>query len=146
MVTKFFNFEDPFRPVFQELEAVFPEAVSSPHTKRADTSTKYPPFNICKIKDTNSYFVEYAVAGFTKDELSVTMADGVLTVTGEKASVPDTIEYRHRGIGLRSFTRTIPVEKEMKFTSCTLKDGILKVSFERVVEEKKTEKIDISVS
>ena len=45
----------------------------------------YPPHNIIKSSDQN-YLIELAIAGFSKDEISVEVKDRTLTVTGEHKS------------------------------------------------------------
>lgn len=106
------------------------------------TST-FPPHNIVKLDD-NRYVVELAVAGFAKDEIDVTIADGNLTIKGSKAEKNENVMYIHRGIGTRSFTKTIKVADTIEVQGAEYKDGILRIGLENIIpEHKKPRKIEI---
>lgn len=104
---------------------------------------KYPPYNIIKTDD-NHYEVEMAIAGFTQDDLDITVEDGVMTIVGSKEQ-EDNTEYLHKGIGTRSFKRTFTLADTIVVQDAELKDGILHVHLENVIpDEKKPRKIAIS--
>ena len=106
------------------------------------TST-FPPHNIIKLDD-NRYVVELAVAGFAKDEIEITVEDGTLTVKGEKKEKETDVIYLHRGIGTRSFTKTLTVADTIEVRGAEFKDGILRIGLENVIpENKKPRKIEI---
>src|SRR6201999_1109920 len=72
----------------------------------ADTREGYPPYNI-ERSDENNYRVTVAVAGFGEKDLSVDVANGVLTVTGKhEAAAGEKPSYLHRGIAGRAFERS----------------------------------------
>lgn len=98
----------------------------------------YPPYNIIK-NDEDSYAVEMAVAGFTKDELSITLQDSVLTVEGEKAEATDR-DYLHKGIGTRSFRQTFVLAEYVEIAKATVVDGVLTISLTRELPEAKKPK------
>ena len=94
--------------------------------------------------DENRYVVELAVAGFSKDEIDVTIADGNLVIKGAKSDKPDTAQYIHRGIGTRSFTKTLKVADTIEVKGAEYKDGILRIGLENIIpEHKKPRKIEI---
>ena len=104
---------------------------------------KYPPYNIIKSGE-NHYKVEMAIAGFTQDDLDITVEDGVMTIVGNKEQ-DDDAEYLHKGIGSRSFKRTFTLADTIVVQDAELKDGILHVHLENVIpDEKKPRKIAIS--
>lgn len=104
---------------------------------------KYPPYNIIKSGE-NLYKVEMAIAGFTEDDLDITIEDGVMTIVGSKDQ-EDNAEYLHKGIGSRSFKRTFTLADTIVVQDAELKDGILHVHLENVIpDEKKPRKIAIS--
>ena len=106
--------------------------------------TNYPPYNIIKSGD-SEYLVELAIAGFTEDDLDITLEDGVMTVKGSR-DISDT-EYLHKGISSRSFKRTFTLADTIVVQDAELKDGILHVHLENVIpDEKKPRKIAISKS
>ena len=107
------------------------------------TST-FPPHNIIKLDD-NRYVVELAVAGFAKDEIEITAEDGTLTVKGERKEKETDVTYLHRGIGTRSFTKTLTVADTIEVRGAEFKDGILRIGLENIIpDHKKPRKIEIS--
>jgi molecular chaperone IbpA len=88
--------------------------------------------------------VELAVAGFSKDEIEITIADGKLTITGAKADKNEDIQYVYKGIGTRSFTKTLKVIDTIEVQGAEFKDGILRIGLENIIpEHKKPRKIEI---
>ena len=103
----------------------------------------FPPHNILKLDDTR-YIVELAIAGFSKDEIDISVNSGVLTVKGEKEDKENEVQYLHKGIGTRSFTKTITVADTIEVKGAEFKDGILRIGLENVIpEHKKPRKIEI---
>jgi molecular chaperone IbpA len=101
----------------------------------------YPPHNILKTGE-NDYLIELAVAGFTKDELTIEVKDRTLTVTGEHVSKGR--EYIHRGISTKKFKRTFRLSEYVYVHGADLVDGILAVELKVVVpEEMRPRKIEI---
>ena len=103
----------------------------------------FPPHNIIKT-DENKYVVELAVAGFAKDEIDIHVQEGNLTIKGEKVEGTPDLEYLHRGIGTRSFTKVIAIADTIEVKGAEIKDGILRVGLENIIpEHKKPRKIEI---
>lgn len=101
----------------------------------------YPPHNIIKTGDTD-YLIELAVAGFTRDEISIEVKDRTLTVTGEHVSKGR--EYIHRGISTKKFKRTFRLSEHVNVHGADLVDGILAVKLKYVIpEEMRPRKIAI---
>ncbi len=95
----------------------------------------YPPHNIVKYSE-NQYGIEVAVAGFTKEEISVEVDQDQLTITGVKSIDVDTSkEYLHRGLAARDFTQTFTLAEYMEVKGAEVKDGMLKISIERIIPE-----------
>jgi molecular chaperone IbpA len=104
--------------------------------------SNFPPHNIIKA-DENKYVVELAVAGFAKDEIDIQVQEGNLTIKGEKKD-KDELDYLHRGIGTRSFTKVITIADTIEVKGAEIKDGILRVGLENIIpEHKKPRKIEI---
>lgn len=104
----------------------------------------YPPHNVIKLDDTH-YVIEVAVAGFAEDEIDVELSDNVLTVKGEQSKKEQEIEYLHKGISARNFTRTFPLAENVEVRGASVKNGILSVALEQIIpEEKKPKKIAIT--
>ena len=101
----------------------------------------YPPHNILKIGETD-YLIELAVAGFSREELSIEVKDRTLTIIGEHVSKGR--DYIHRGISTKKFKRTFRLSEHVQVHGADLKDGILSVELKYVVpEELRPRKIQI---
>jgi molecular chaperone IbpA len=104
-------------------------------------NTTYPPHNVIKDGE-DSYGIELAVAGFSRDQISIETQDRLLKITGEAQK--DEREYTYKGISTRSFTRQFTLAEYVEVTDATLQDGILSVSLKRnVPEEKQPRKVKI---
>jgi len=124
-----------FDQMFEQLNRTFA-------TSKSDN---YPPHNVVQLDETN-FVVEVAVAGFSKSEISVELADNVLTVKGEintEARAPSV--YLHKGISSRNFARNFPLAENVLVRNAVVENGILAVNLELVIpEEKKPKSIAIS--
>ena len=110
---------------------------------QSPVSSSFPPHNILKL-DESHYVVELAVAGFSKSEIEITVENGNLTIKGEKKEKDTEVTYLHRGIGTRSFTKTLTVADTIEVKGAEFKDGILRIGLENIVpEHKKPRKIEI---
>jgi molecular chaperone IbpA len=109
----------------------------------------FPPYNIVKTGE-NTYDVELALAGFGKDDIQVEYKENQLTVKSKanKDPVDEVEKYDegviHRGISKRMFTRSFTIANDVEVKGAELKDGLLKVSLERIIpEHKKAKSIEI---
>jgi molecular chaperone IbpA len=138
MVTQFALdlFKDPFFIGFnKELDRL-----SNVH--QAATRQTYPPYDVLKL-DEDTYQVSIAVAGFTKNDIEISVEDNTLIVKGEIVEVTDG-EYLHKGIASRKFTRTFALGEYMEVAGAEIKDGMLHIGIDRIVpEEKKPKTIKI---
>jgi molecular chaperone IbpA len=96
----------------------------------------YPPYNILKKGD-NLYEVEIAVAGFLKSEISIELEDGVMTVTGKKAPSEIGVDFIHKGIAERDFTRKFTLSDTIEVRGADMSNGILSIMLENVIPEHK---------
>lgn len=123
-----------FDRMFEELNRTF----------ASGKSDNYPPYNIAKLDDTH-FVVEVAVAGFDENELDIELKDGELLVKGEKEKKETDVEYQHKGISTRNFTRSFTLGDNVEVRGATVKNGILAVALELIVpDEKKPKKIEIT--
>ena len=106
------------------------------------TPTGFPPYNIRKEGDYN-FVIELALAGLSKDDLEVEIADQTLTIRSIDKK-EDEGELLHRGISHRQFTRTWTLAENVVVNEAKMENGMLVVRLEHVVpEEKKPRKISI---
>tara|TARA_B100000029_G_scaffold51278_1_gene46632 strand:- start:440 stop:877 length:438 start_codon:yes stop_codon:yes gene_type:complete len=128
-----------FDSVFDNFERMFSDDFFS-------TPSSYPAYNIVKTKD-NHYDVEVALAGFNKKDIKVSYADGQLSIESVKnnnSKEKDENGVIHRGIAKRYFKKSFSVADNCEVKGAELKDGLLKVSLERIIPDtKKPRVIDI---
>jgi len=109
--------------------------------RTSQASTNYPPYNIVKHGD-DSFAIELAVAGFKDGEVNIEVERNQLTVKGEQAvDLDNQVEYLHRGISARSFTRTWTLADHVEVSGAKSENGILTISLERKVPEEQKPKI-----
>ena len=105
----------------------------------------YPPYNIVKTGD-NKFDIEVALAGFNKKDINVTSENNMLTIESkqdEKSKDKDG-EVIHKGISKRYFKRSFKIADDVEVKGADLKDGLLKVSMEKIIPDaKKLKTIDI---
>lgn len=98
-------------------------------------NNNYPPYNIVK-KDENNYEIEIAVTGFFPEEIAVEIDQNQLIVKGErKREEENDIQYIHRGLANRDFTRMWTLAEHMEVDAGTIKNGVLRIAIKRVVPE-----------
>lgn len=129
-------FNDPFFIGFNR------EVSRIANVHQAASRQTYPPYDVLKL-DEDTYQVSIAVAGFTKNDIEISVEDNTLIVKGEITEVTDG-EYLHKGIASRKFTRTFALGEYMEVAGAEIKDGMLHINVDRIVpEEKKPKTIKI---
>lgn len=109
---------------------------------RNSSKSTYPPYNIIQVDDEETYLIEIAAAGFTKEDIDIVYKENQLTVTGKKDS--DAADYVHKGIAARDFEQKFALADDVKVISASMRDGILSIRLEREIpEHKKPRSIDI---
>jgi molecular chaperone IbpA len=97
----------------------------------------YPPYNIYKDKDT--YVLELAVAGFGKEDITITVKELQLTVEGRlEASEREPI---HKGIATRDFKQNFALAEYVVVKGAELKDGLLRITLEQELPEELQPKV-----
>ena len=106
-------------------------------------SSGFPPYNIQKGGDYN-YTIEIALAGFSKDDIEVEVAENTLSVRSDKKAEPTDEFTYHRGISYRRFDRKFPLADDIVVTAATLENGLHRIDLERIIpEEKKPRLIEV---
>ena len=107
------------------------------------TMGNFPPYNIVKTGE-NTYDVELALAGFSKKDIEVEYKENMLTVKSKKQDKQEETDEDgnviHRGISKRMFSKTFTIANDVEVKGAELKDGLLKVSLERIIPEGKKAK------
>lgn len=102
----------------------------------------YPPYNIEQVGE-DGLRITLAVAGFSNDDLSVTLEDNQLVVRGRQAEEDNDRIFLHRGIAARQFQRGFVLAEGIEVKSATLDNGLLHVDLQRPVPETKVRTIRI---
>lgn len=135
-------FKDPFFIGFnREMERLS-------NVQLASRQVSYPPYDLVKLDDDN-FKLSLAVAGFSKDDISVTVDNSTLIIKGDNSleNEEEKSEVLHKGIAARKFTRTFALGEFMEVTGAEMKDGMLHIDVERIVpEEKKPKEIAVKVA
>ena len=124
---------------FDEIERVLDRVV-----KGADG---YPPYNIERCDRGNGQperlRITLAVAGFTRDQLDVTIEENQLVIRGRQQD-DKARQYIHRGIAARHFQRTFVLAEGMHVLGADLKNGLLSIDLARPEPEKIVKTIAIN--
>lgn len=114
-------------------ERLFDQLDRLQHTK---VSQSYPPHNIIKYGD-GRYVLELAVAGYKRDDLTITKEKDTLTIATVDEYQNQTLdtEYVHQGISAKRFRKSFTINDNIKVTDATLEHGILQVMLEEEIPE-----------
>lgn len=109
------------------------------------SSYSYPPHNIIVLDD-NTMEIQVSVAGFAKEELSITEENSILEIAGKQKETDSSIVYMYKGLATRSFSLRWKLPRNVVITDgAKIENGILTIKLERIVpEEEKPRVISIS--
>ena len=130
-------FSSPFLLGFDEFEQRL--------DRMAKAADGYPPYNIERLSDedgSEAFLISIAVAGFTEEDLEITLEDNQLLIRGRQSDEPGR-EFLHRGIAARQFQRSFLLADGMKVEGADLKDGLLNINIVRPNIEKVAKRIKI---
>lgn len=104
----------------------------------------YPPHNVVKLSD-HEHLVELAIAGFSKEDITIEVKEHVLTVTGKRERRRAPEMYIHKGISARKFTKSYRLSEYTEVTGADITNGILVINLEvKLPEERKPKVIQIN--
>ena len=152
MTNKALSIFNQLRPLSVGFDDVFDHFESMFDGPTISIGSNYPPYNIVKT-GSNKFDIEVALAGFNKKDIDVTSENGVLTIESKVKSVMnDSVgadakkdeEMIHKGISKRYFKRSFTIADDVEIKGAELKDGMLRVSMEKIIPEaKKLKTIEI---
>jgi molecular chaperone IbpA len=109
----------------------------------SNNATGYPPYNIAQI-DEDEYMISLAVAGFDMESLDITKNGNLLTIEGNIPGTDEYVNYLHKGIASRNFTREFTLADHVYVQNATLELGMLNIHLRHEVpEELQPQKIAI---
>lgn len=106
--------------------------------------TNYPPFNVELVaSNPDRWRLTLAVAGFSRDDVEVTVLDNLLTVKGSKPKGGDdeARAFLHRGIAQRDFVQEFKLGEFIEVKSASLENGLLVIDLEHHVPEARKPKL-----
>ena len=132
-MTRFFN--SPFLLGFENLEKLLERTARN-------AGEGYPPYNIEAAAE-NDIALTLAVAGFSKDELAVTVEDNQLVVRGNQRE-QDGKTFLHKGIAARQFLRAFVLADGIEVKSAALENGLLRIELVRPQNQQSVRVIEIN--
>ena len=139
MTNRAISIFNQLRPVSVGFDSVFDHFGSMFEDDMFDISVpNYPPYNIVKVKD-NHYNIEVALAGYNKKDIEVNYENNMLTIktADQKSEDKKEGENIYKGIAQRMFKKSFTIADDCKVTGAELKDGLLKVSLEKIIPDHK---------
>ena len=133
-------FGHPFLLGFDEIEQALDRVAKA-------AGDGYPPYNIERLprteREPERLRITLAVAGFTHDQLEITLEESQLVIRGRQTE-DKTRHFLHRGIAARQFQRTFLLVDRMEVMGADLSNGLLSIDLARPEPERIVRKIDIS--
>jgi HSP20 family molecular chaperone IbpA len=136
-MTRTLLFDSPFLLGFEHTRNLIERAAKA-------AAESYPPYNVEDLGG-GALRITLAVAGFSPDQLEVTVEDRQLTVVGKRdgnGSRPEDA-YLHRGIAARGFIRSFVLADGMIVEGAVLEHGLLHIDLARPEPEKRVHKVPI---
>jgi len=138
-MTRMTTLNSPFLIGFDEFERALERITKS-------ASDGYPPYNIERVAATEAeperLRITLAVAGFTRDQLEITLEDSQLVIRGRQNDDKSRV-YLHRGIAARQFQRSFLLMDGMEVRGADLANGLLAIDLIRPEPERMVKKITI---
>lgn len=129
----------PFMLGFDEIERALDRVAKA-------ANDGYPPYNIERIArgddEPERLRITLAVAGFTRDQLDITLEENQLMIRGRQLD-DKTRQYLHRGIAARQFQRSFLLADGMEVLGAELANGLLAIDLARPEPERIIKRIDI---
>lgn len=125
----------PFLLGFDQLERLAERA--------AKGAEGYPPYNIEHLGP-NGFRITLAVAGFSEEDLSITLEDRQLAIRGRQVEAGDERVFLHRGIASRAFQRNFVLADGVEVVSAGMENGLLNIDLNRSAPDSVVQTIPIS--
>jgi len=138
MTNKALSIFNQLRPVSVGFDNVFDHFEQMFEGDMLSSMPSFPHYNIVKT-DKNKYDIEIALAGYSKKDIEVNLEEGVLSIKSKKEDKEETKdgEVIHKGIAKRYFSKSFTIADDVEVKGAELKDGLLKVSMERIIPDHK---------
>ena len=116
--------------------------------ENSETNVSFPPFNIIRVGET-VFILEFALAGYAREDISVTLDGRLLSVESKKtskqvdtyASEDKSVYVVHKGISSKQFNRTFTVAENVVVKEAKFVEGLLVITLEQIVPDEKKPKV-----
>lgn len=130
-------FDSPFLLGFDHTRALIDRAAKA-------AAESYPPYNV-EQRGESGVRISLAVAGFSPDELVITLEGRQLTIAGKREDAGKTDQaFLHRGIASRGFVRSFVLADGLEVSEARLEHGLLHVDMVRPEQDRQVRRIPIS--
>lgn len=136
MTTRTILFDSPFLLGFDQTRALIDRAAKA-------AAESYPPYNVEQRGD-RDVRITLAVAGFTPDDLSITLEGRQMTISGKREPSGEDQAFLHRGIAARGFMRSFVLADGLEIVGARLEHGLLHVDLTRPEDAQVVRRIPIS--
>ena len=137
MTTRTVLFDSPFLLGFDQTRALIDRAAKA-------AAESYPPYNVEQLGE-NAVRISLAVAGFSPDDLAITIEGRQLTIAGKREGVSPDQAFLHRGIAARGFVRSFVLADGLEVDGARLEHGLLHVDLIRPENVEPVRRIPISI-
>ena len=137
MTTRTVLFDSPFLLGFDQTRALIDRAAKA-------AAESYPPYNVEQLGD-SAVRISLAVAGFSPDDLAITIEGRQLTIAGKREGASPDQAFLHRGIAARGFVRSFVLADGLEVEGARLEHGLLHVDLIRPDNLEPIRRIPISV-
>jgi HSP20 family molecular chaperone IbpA len=141
-MTRMTMLSNPLLLGFEEIERLIDRAGKG-------SNDGYPPYNIERVAKADGQAellrITLAVAGFTRDQLDITLEDKQLTIRGKQQD-DKSREFLYRGIAARQFARTFVLADGIEVKSADLSNGLLSIDLHRLEPERLIRRIEIGAA
>jgi HSP20 family molecular chaperone IbpA len=124
----------PFLLGFEQLDRLI---------ERSAQNNGYPPYNIEQTGE-NDFRITLAVAGFSLDDLEITLVNAELQIKGARQEADEGRTFLHKGIANRQFQRRFVLAEGVEVRHAYMENGLLHIELRRDVQQPVSQKIEIS--
>lgn len=137
-MTRMARFDSPFLLGFDQVERLLDRVART-------GADGYPPYNVEAVQTDKGgqLKITLAVAGFSAEDLSVTLESNQLVIRGGQSDDEDR-NFLHRGIAARQFQRAFVLAEGIEILGADLENGLLTISLEQQAPEEIVRQIEIT--
>ena len=137
-------FSSPLFLGFEPLEKLLDQSARGIEGRGVDG---YPPYNIERfeavVEHPETWRITLAVAGFTLQDLEVSVENSQLLVKGQAKQESTNRDFIHKGVAGRSFSKSFVLADGMQVYASGLENGLLAIDIKRIPAQRRVIQIDV---